>query len=138
MEIRDRIKEFKRVKPTELLDNAGNWRRHPQAQKHALDGLLQEIGIAGALTAYHSERNAGKLTLIDGHLRKSTAVTEWPILVLDLTDEEADKLLLSFDPLSAMAEADGPKLKALLDDVTTESDGLNNLLGWLRDSLTEA
>lgn len=138
MTLRDRVQEFRRVSSVDLLDNAGNWRRHPLAQRQALAGLLQEVGIAGALTAYHSERNGGALTLIDGHLRKETAATEWPVLVLDVTDEEADKLLAVYDPLGAMAEADGEKLRALLADVETESEGLTGLLDGLRKTLTEA
>jgi hypothetical protein len=138
MEIRDRVREFKRVSSAELMDNAGNWRRHPHAQRQALAGVLHEIGIAGALTAYHSERNDGMLTLIDGHLRKETVAGDWPVLILDLSDTEADKLLLAFDPLGAMAEADGLKLKALLAEVHTESEGFASLLDGLRRSLSES
>jgi hypothetical protein len=68
--IRDRIQDFRRVAARDLLDNDGNPRLHPQAQRDALRGVLEQVGIAGALVAYDSERNGGKLTLIDGHLRK--------------------------------------------------------------------
>lgn len=138
VDVKDRVRKFTRVASADLIDNAGNWRRHPNAQRQALAGVFQEIGIAGALTAYHSKRNGGKLTLIDGHLRKETLAIDWPVLILDLSDDEADKLLLVFDPLSAMAEADGVKLKALLEEVTAESEGLTCLLGWLRDTLSES
>ena len=53
----------------DLLDNDGYPRRHPQAQRDALRGVLEQIGIAGALVAFHSQRNGGKPTLV-GHLRK--------------------------------------------------------------------
>src|SRR5438045_2779521 len=81
--IQDRIKEFRRVPAGELLDHAGNPRLHPQAQRDALRGLLEQVGIAGALTAYHSERNGGQLTLVDGHLRKQDYALDWPTLILD-------------------------------------------------------
>ncbi|HKB37339.1 MAG TPA: hypothetical protein VKD72_12890, partial [Gemmataceae bacterium] len=68
--IRDRVREFRRLPARELLDNDGNPRRHPQAQRDALRGVLEQVGIAVALVAYASGRNGGKLTLIDGHLRK--------------------------------------------------------------------
>src|SRR5262249_32866126 len=68
--IRDRIQEFRRVPARELLDNDGNPRRHPQAQRDALRGVLEQVGIADALVAYYSERKGGQLVLIDGHLRK--------------------------------------------------------------------
>jgi hypothetical protein len=39
--IRDRILEFRRVPARDLLDHHGNPRRHPQAQRHALRGVLE-------------------------------------------------------------------------------------------------
>jgi len=65
MKIRDRIKELRRVKASELLRNPRNWRTHPAAQARALRGLLNEIGYADALIA--RELPDGQLQLIDGH-----------------------------------------------------------------------
>ena len=42
---------------------------------------------------------------------------EVPVLLVDLNDSEADKVLATFDPLSALAEADNAKLQALLDQI---------------------
>jgi hypothetical protein len=50
-EIRDRIKELRRVKASELVPNPKNWRRHPKEQSAAMRGFLNEIGYAGALLA---------------------------------------------------------------------------------------
>jgi len=44
--IRDRTREFRRVPAGELLDQDGNPRRHPQAQRDALRGLLEQVGVA--------------------------------------------------------------------------------------------
>jgi hypothetical protein len=129
--IRDRIKEFRRVPARELLDNEGNPRRHPQAQRDALRGVLEQVGIADALVAYHSERHGGRLTLIDGHLRKQDFDLDWPTLVLDVTDEEADLLLATHDPLAALAEYDRPKLDALLAGVRARSPALLDMLKGL-------
>jgi hypothetical protein len=49
VEIRDRIRELRRVKASALIANPQNWRRHPTRQKEAVKGLLHEIGYAGAL-----------------------------------------------------------------------------------------
>ena len=46
MQIRDRIKELRRVPASELLPNPKNWRTHPVAQQDALRGVLAEIGRA--------------------------------------------------------------------------------------------
>ena len=97
----------------ELEDNAGNWRTHPFVQRQAITELLDQVGIAGVLTAYHSERNDGKLTLIDGHERKSHQA-EWPVAILDVNDDEADLLLLALDPLAGMATSSPDDLEALL------------------------
>lgn len=133
MNIRNRIKEFRTVQPGEIAPNVRNWRTHPQAQRDALRGVLADIGIAGALLAYHSARNGGQLTLIDGHER-STVETAWPCLILDVTDEEADKLLATFDPISAMAGTDRAKLEDLLSDISTDSPALAQMLTDLAES----
>ena len=70
IEIRDRIKELRRVPAKSLLSNPKNWRRHPRAQSEALRALLTDVGYADALLA--RELADGKLMLIDGHLRKDT------------------------------------------------------------------
>ena len=57
MEIRDRIKELRRVKAKDLLPNFKNWRVHPKAQAAALRGLLSEIGYADALLAPTADFN---------------------------------------------------------------------------------
>jgi len=129
LKIRDRIKELKRIPASELLDNEKNWRSHPQHQREALRGILEEIGFAGAELCYYSERNGGRLTLVDGHLRKDEAGdAALPCLITDLNDEEADKLLVTYDPIGAMAGADKDRLEALLRDVQTDSEALGNML----------
>jgi hypothetical protein len=127
---RDRVKEFRRIPVADLQDNAGNWRRHPQAQQDALTGVLKEIGIAGALLAYYSEREGGALTLIDGHLRRQTG-GEWPVLILDVDDAEADLLLATYDPLAAAAQTDKAQLTTLLHQVSTGDAAVQALLSQL-------
>jgi hypothetical protein len=129
--IRDRVQEFRRVPARELLDHDGNPRRHPQAQRDALRGVLEQVGVTAALVAYHSPRNGGKLTLIDGHLRRQDFDLDWPTLVLDVTDEEADLLLATHDPLAALAEYDKPKLDALLQEVRAKSPAVVGMLKGL-------
>lgn len=119
--IRDRIKELRRVPARELLPNPKNWRQHGQWQQTALRALLTEVGYADALLA--RELPDGRLMLIDGHLRVGTtpdAVV--PVLVLDVTEAEADKLLLTLDPLAGMAETDGEQLKTLLESIKSENE----------------
>lgn len=133
MKIRDRIVELRRVKASELLPNPKNWRTHPQAQQDALKGVLAEVGYADALLAREVE--GGALMLIDGHLRaETTPDQEVPVLVLDVTEEEADKILATLDPLAAMAEASAEKLEELLGDVKTNSEALDAMLKGLGEN----
>lgn len=130
--MRDRIVELRRVRAAEIVPNPRNWRGHPDAQRSALRGLLEEVGIADALIAYHSERAEGALTLVDGHLRREeTLDTEWPVLVLDLTDEEADKILATLDPLAGMATTDVEVLADLLEDIDAKRPELEDLLAQI-------
>ena len=127
MKIRDRIRELRRVPASQLLPNPKNWRTHPKAQQDALRGVLAEVGLADAVLA--RELADGSLMLIDGHLRAETlADAKVPVLVLDVTEAEADKLLATIDPLAAMAETDGAKFDELLRTVNTSSEALQQML----------
>ena len=121
-EYRSRIRELRTVSAAELRANPKNYRTHPEPQREALRGILGEVGIADALLAYETPEG---LTLIDGHLRLSElADAEIPVLVLDVTEAEANKLLVTLDPLAAMAEMDAQRLDALLREVETGDQAL--------------
>jgi hypothetical protein len=127
MHIRDRIIEFRRVKASQLRPHPKNWRTHPAAQQDALRGVLAEIGYAGALLA--RQLPDGSLELIDGHLRaETTPDVEVPVLILDLDEQEAAKLLALHDPLACMAESNDEVLAELLAQVETENDAVQSLL----------
>jgi hypothetical protein len=128
--IRDRIKELRRVKASELRANPRNWRTHPASQRAALEGVLTEIGYAAALLA--RELPDGSLELVDGHLRAETTPNQLvPVLILDVDEDEANKILATFDPLGALAIADDGQLGALLRDIETSSQALESLLADL-------
>ena len=133
MKIRDRIRELRRVPAGDLRPNPKNWRTHPEAQADALRGVLAEVGIADAVLA--RELPDGSLMLIDGHLRVETMPTETvPVLILDVDEAEADKILATLDPLAAMAEADAVKLDAILREIDTGSEALQKMLADVADA----
>jgi hypothetical protein len=71
----------------------------------------------------------GRHMIIDGHLRAETTPDVMvPVIVLDVTEEEADKLLLTLDPLAAMAESDTEKIENLLRTVKTDDAAVIELL----------
>src|ERR1700687_1338378 len=121
--IRDRIQGFLRIKAKDLLPSPHTWRVHPPEEASALKGIRDEIGFPGAILVRPVE--GGKYQIIDGHLRAKTAPNmDIPVLVTDLSLEEADKLLLTYDPISAMALADKARIDALLASVRFENKAL--------------
>ena len=130
MQIRDRVKELRRVRAGELVPHPRNWRTHPDNQRDALRGVLAEVGYADALLV--RELPDGRLGLIDGHLRaETTPDVVVPVLVLDVNEEEAAKILLTHDPLADLAEIDGERLNELLGDCDFESPGVVAMLAQL-------
>ena len=136
MPIRDRIRELRRVPAGELRPNPRNWRLHPESQRAALLSLLAEVGYAGALLA--RELEDGSLELIDGHLRAETTPDEVvPVLVLDVNAAEAEKILLTHDPIAAMAETDHEQFAALLADIECISPEVEEILQGLTHTAVE-
>lgn len=130
--IRDRVKELRRVRARDLRPSPKNWRTHPESQRNALRGLLAEIGYADALLA--RELPDGSLELIDGHLRAETTPDETvPVLIVDVDEAEAAKLLATLDPLAAMAEASATALDALLRDVDSSNEAVQAMLAELAE-----
>lgn len=125
--IRNRIKEHRKVRAGELLVHEWNFREHDERQKAALAGIYAEVGFARSLLAY--ELPDGRLKLIDGHLRRDLDPDmEVDVEVLDVSDEEARKLLLTIDPLAALAHEQGQLRQRLLEITPVESEDLR--LAW--------
>jgi len=127
MKIRDRIKELRRVPAKTLIPNPKNWRTHPDRQKDVLKGILSEVGYADALLA--RELPDGSLQLIDGHLRaETTPEQQVPVLILDLDESEAEKLLTLLDPLASLAGTNHDLLAELIENIETENDAVRQML----------
>jgi ParB-like chromosome segregation protein Spo0J len=135
-QIADRIKELRRVKASELIPNPKNWRTHPEEQQVALRGMLKEVGYVDAIIV----RDTGEgLMILDGHLRaETTPDTMVPVLEVDLTDEEADKVLATLDPLASMAGTDQDLLDDLIDSIESDEKDIEELLTDLRSSKKES
>ncbi len=136
--LKNRILAHLRVPAGNLKPHPLNFRLHPEGQKTALRAILEEVGLARSLLAYVSDDDRQQfadrpledmpLTLIDGHLRQEElAEHEVDVEVLDVNDEEARKLLLSMDPLAALAECSHEALDQLRQATETAQDALANL-----------
>jgi hypothetical protein len=114
-EFRNRIVELRRVRASELRRNPRNWRQHPEGQRSALSELLGTVGFVGAGIGRDT---ADGIELIDGHLRADLADdSEMPVLIVDLNEDEAAKVLATYDPLSALAIPDVDAFKLLLTGI---------------------
>ena len=104
-----------------------NWRIHPEAQRKALKGVMQEIGYADVAIAREEE---GRLILVDGHLRQDIADPDQliPTIILDVSEYEAGKLLATLDPLASMAQVDTDQFAALVKDLAIGDGDMQRLV----------
>lgn len=131
MTLRDRIVGFERVPREKLRRNPKNWRTHNNAQRNALNGVLEEVGIVDAVIARHL--SDGTYELIDGHLRSETIEQDIPTLIVDLDDREAAEVLATLDPLAAMAGANADALDSLLKQFTSSSAAVQAMVAELAE-----
>jgi hypothetical protein len=136
--MKNRIKAHRTVRVGDLVPHELNPRVHSQEQREALEALLGEIGFVRSLLAY--ELPDGRLKLIDGHLRQGTLDPDEQITVevLDVSDDEAHKLLLSIDPLAQMADYDHRALDALRQTVASDNEVLAAFWSSLQEKDAQA
>lgn len=121
--IRNRIVEHVTVRAGDLVPHPLNYRRHPPRQRTALVDSMQELGDIRSLLGYRLAD--GRIQLIDGHLRRDIdPERQVTVELVDLTEEEARKALLTLDPLVGLAEADADAVAQLTALVKTESEAL--------------
>ena len=116
-----------------FMANPLNWRIHPKAQREALTGVLSEVGWVQSVIVNRTTGN-----VVDGHARIEEALklgdeTPVPFVEVELSEEEEKQVLLTLDPISAMAAADKQNLDALLHDVSTASSAVADMLTELAE-----
>jgi DNA modification methylase len=122
----NRIVGYGLAQTKDLLDNPGNFRRHPALQKEALTGSLNDLGWVAPLIVNQTTGH-----LIDGHLRADLAKNagvEVPVAYVELSEQEEREALLALDPIAAMATIDRERLGELLSRVESEEQGIRELL----------
>ena len=127
--IHDRITDIIPMRLGDVNDNPRNPKTHPSRQGRAIRGVVSQIGWAGVPLVYRSTWLNGALTFVDGHLRKR----EFPdarvrVAITDLTDAEADMLLLTYDPIAQLAETNKEEFKRLLSEVQPGNPEIQDLL----------
>jgi hypothetical protein len=121
-QVKDRITDIQIMALGEIEDNPRNWRVHTDEQGEALTGIVEQLGWAGMPLVYRSKRMGGKLTFVDGHLRKQ----QFPdlkvrVAITDFNDEEADHLIAVYDPISTIAQVDADMLTDLAKSIQSEN-----------------
>ncbi len=116
------------VKPaSQFIVNERNWRTHPQSQRDALHGALNEVGWVAPVV-----ENVRTGRLVDGHERIAQALqngdAEVPYVEVELDEAEEAYVLATLDPIGAMAQASKEKLNALLDEVRSGEAGVQAML----------
>lgn len=102
MNFRDRIVQLHRLPASQLKTNPNNPRVHDDRERQVLGELLNRVGFAGALLAYRDKHDA--LCLVDGNMRQDILGDQVvPVLETDLTEKEANELILFFDRVAGMA-----------------------------------
>lgn len=128
----NRVVGYDTVPPDQLLAHPGNFRRHPAAQREALRGSLNELGVIAPVLV---NRMTGHL--LDGHARVeeylSAGLELVPVAYVEVDPEKESLALLSLDPIAAMAEADKEALDLLLHEAATSEQGLQEMMAGLAE-----
>ena len=131
--IKDRIADIRMVEASSLLVNPKNFRRHPRGQSDAMAGIFKELGNIDILKAVETPDG---LMLLDGHLRRELLGQEMvKVAILDLTPEEQEAALLTFDRVTTLAELDDDLLMSVMDDVQVEDARVDKMIQDWRDDL---
>lgn len=113
---KNRIVGHGKESPDQLLANPANWRIHPEMQQDELEKVLETVGWVQQVVV---NRRTGHL--VDGHLRVQLALRrdeeEVPVTYIDVSLEEEKLILVTLDPLSALASTDKEKQTTLLEEV---------------------
>lgn len=123
---RSRVVERISARAGDLRPHPQNPRRHPAHQRAALAASLEELGFYRPILVRRAE---GILQILDGHLRVEELDPEAivPVDVCDFDDVESRKVLLTTDPLAALAELSLRTQAELREQVGTHKEALASL-----------
>lgn len=106
------------VDPTQLSANPKNWRTHSSRQRTTFNSFKDKYGWLNVLIF---NLQTGKL--LDGHMRTEEAIKNKelvPIRIVDLTEEEENEVLATFDNIGLMATRNNQALQSLINSANTE------------------
>jgi hypothetical protein len=131
MDWKNRIISYGQVSPYEIAANASNYRKHPTAQRRALQAAIEEVGYVQPIVVNQRTNN-----IVDGHLRvdlaKEQKISKVPVIYIDVSLDEEKKLLSTIDPITNMAVIDQQIFGELMTAVSSESQIINDMWESMR------
>ena len=128
--LKNRIVSTAQIDPTTIEKNPANWRTHPEYQRRALEGVLEDVGWVQDVII---NETTGRL--VDGHLRVDVAVARGektiPVKYVKLTEEEERLVLATIDPIGELAARDELLFRELLAGTDSGNDAVSELLAEL-------
>ena len=129
--MRNLVRELRQVHARELHPDSRNFRTHPDGQKGALTKMIERIGYVNPILARETPEG---LIIIDGHLRHDILPDETiPVVVVDVTEAQAAELMMTLDPIAALASADSDALLALIEGAPEVDEIMLGELSQLAD-----
>lgn len=125
--IRDRVREVRRVPASSLVRNEKNWTKHPEEQRAGLRAVFNEVGFAIPNVGY--ELPDGRIKLIDGEARSDAAGDAVvPVVILDVTEAEADQLLATINPIGMLVEVNRAVYGQLIAGLDVQTEDMASVL----------
>jgi hypothetical protein len=106
------------VDPKQLSANPKNWRTHSSRQRTTFNSFKDKYGWLN-FTIFNLR--SGKL--LDGHMRTEEAIKNKelvPVRIVDLSDEEENEVLATYDNIGLMATRNNQALQSLINAANTE------------------
>lgn len=130
MDIQNKIVGYGQALLSEIIPNPKNWREHPIYQEKFVEGALEEVGIIQTVII---NKTTGHL--IDGHLRveiaKKRGLIEIPATYVEMTQDEENLALATYDTSTEMAEKNQDKLNDLIEEIHSENADVQTALDKL-------
>lgn len=125
MMFRNNIRGYGDVDPKELVANDLNFRVHPSDQNKVVQASLDDLGWFDMVMV-----SANTSRILNGHLRVSIAIQRGeptvPVRWVDVTEDEEQAILASYDAIGLAAVTDNNQLKGLLQSIVKPSNALGN------------
>ena len=131
--LKSRNKEVRRIRAGNLIPDPLNWHLHGSEQRNALTNIFQEVGFVGYILVRKSKQR-NKWHIIDGHERVALIIEKFGLdelvdcAVLDVTEEEAKKILATHDAIGTMGTVDEDILAELLSGITFDDSALSSMI----------